>query len=89
MHKKSIFLIRECCEHAAEFIPNNKMVFWEMTRDLLKERTDLLKEPRNAVLRWAADRDGLVQKEMGSGTQVDQDDFELAVERFSARLKTV
>lgn len=87
--QKKLFLIRECCEHAAEFIPSNKTVFSEMIRDLLKERTDLLKEPRNTVLRWAADRDDLVQKEMDSDAQIDQDDFELAVEQFSARLKTV
>lgn len=61
-----------------------------MNRDLLKECTDLLKEPRNNVLRWVADRrDDHVKEEMGSGTQVDQDDFKVAVEQFSARLKAV
>ena len=90
MHKKRPFLIRECCEHAAEFEPYNKTVFWETICDLLKERTDSLKEPRNTVLRWVADRgDDHVQEEMGSGTQVDQDDFKAAVEQFFARLKAV
>lgn len=61
-----------------------------MNRDLLKECTDLLKEPRNNVLRWVADRgDDYVKEVMGSGTQVDQDDFKVAVEQFSARLKAV
>lgn len=33
--------------------------------------------------------DELVQEEMGSGTQVEQDDFKVAVEQFGARLDAV
>lgn len=89
--EKKLILIRECCEHAAEFKLNNKTAFWIMIRDLLKQRTGyLLKEPRNTVLRWVADRrDELVEEEMGSSTQVDQDDFKAAVEQFADRLKVV
>lgn len=62
-----------------------------MICQLLKENTGYdLKEPRNTVLRWVAKRvDELVEEEMGSGTQVDQDDFKVAVEQFNDRLKTV
>lgn len=62
-----------------------------MICNLLKNRTRyLLKKPRNRVLRWVADRgDELVQKEMGSSTQVDQDDFKAAVEQFAGRVKAV
>lgn len=89
--QEKLVLIRECCEHASEYRLNNKMAFWMMIRDLLKARTGyLLKEPRNTVLRWVADRgDELVQEEMGSGTQVDQDDFKAAVEQFAGRIKAV
>lgn len=42
------------------------------------------------MLRWVAKRvDELVEEEMGSGTQVDQDDFKVAVEQFNDRVKTV
>lgn len=89
--QEKLALIRECCEHASEYRLNNKMAFWMLIRDLLKTRTGyLLKEPRNTVLRWVADRgDELVQEEMGSGTQVDQDDFKAAVEQFAGRVKAI
>lgn len=89
--QEKLVLIRECCEHVAEFKPGNKGAFWAMICQLLKENTGYdLKEPRNTVLRWVAKRvDELVEEEMGSGTQVDQDDFKVAVEQFNDRLKTV
>lgn len=89
--QEKLALIRECCEHAGEYRLNNKMAFLMMIRDLLKNRTGyLLKEPRNTVLRWVADRgDELVQEEMGPGTQVDQDNFKVAVEQFAGRVKAV
>ena len=89
--QEKLILIREYCEHAAEFKPRNKKQFWAMIRDLLKEQTGYdLKEPRNTMLRWVADiRDELVSEEMGSGTQVDQDDFKIAVEQFAQRIKAV
>lgn len=79
-------LIRECCKHALEFRPTNKSAFWFMIRDLLKQYTGYLwKEPRNTVLRWVVDcGNELVTEEMGSGTQVDQDDFKAAVEQFAS-----
>ena len=89
--QEKLVLIRECCEYAAEFKLRNKKQFWAMIRDLLKEQTGYdLKEPRNTMLRWVADiRDELVSEEMGSGTQVDQDDFKIAVEQFAQRIKAV
>ncbi|MCJ1348862.1 hypothetical protein MMC31_007095, partial [Peltigera leucophlebia] len=74
-----------------EFKPRNKKQFWAMIRDLLKEQIGYdLKEPRNTVLRWVADiGDELVSEEMGSGTQVDQDNFKTAVEKFAQRIKAV
>lgn len=89
--QEKLVLIRECCEHAAEFKPRNKKQFWATIRDLLKEQTGYdLKEPRNTVLCWVADiGDELVSEKMGSGTQVDQDDFKTAVEQFAQRIKAV
>ena len=49
--QEKLALIRECYEHAKEYRLNNKMAFWMMICDLLKNRTGyLLKEPRNTVL---------------------------------------
>lgn len=47
-------------------------------------------EPRNTVVRWVKARiDELVEEEMGSGIQVDQDDFKAAVEVFRNRWEIV
>lgn len=47
-------------------------------------------EPRNTVTRWVKARiDELVEEEMGSGTQLEQDDFKAAVEQFARRMETV
>ena len=80
--QEKLALIRECCEHVGEYKPWNKTVFWEMIQGLLKNRTgyDLL-EPRLTVMCWVKTRiNELVEEEMGSGTQVEQDDFKAAVE---------
>lgn len=89
--QEKLVLIRECCEHSDEYRGGTKTVFWTMIRELLKERTRYdLAEPRNTVLRWVKARiDELVEEEMGSGTQVDQDDFKAAVELFKDRLEAV
>lgn len=58
---------------------------------LLKDQTgyDLL-EPRVIITRWVKARiDELVDEEMGSGTQVEQDNFKAAVEQFAIRMNTV
>ncbi len=62
-----------------------------MISKLLKNRTgyDLL-EPRNTVLQWLQQLiDELVSEEIGSGTQVEQDDFKAAVEKFCGRIEIV
>ena len=89
--QEKLYLIRECCEHAEEYKPRNKLAFWEMIRRLLREKTGYdLMEPRNTVTRWVKARiDELVEEEMGSGTQVEQDDFKAAVEQFAGRMETV
>lgn len=80
--QEKLYLIRECCEHAEEYKPRNKLAFWEMIRRLLREKTGYdFMELRNTVTRWVKARiDELVEEEMGSGTQVEQDDFKVAVE---------
>lgn len=34
-----LVLIRECCAHAADYKPRNKLAFWEMIRGILKDQT--------------------------------------------------
>lgn len=89
--QEKLVLIRECCEHADKYKPRNKIAFWKMIRVLLKDQTgyDLL-EPRVTITRWVKARiNELVDKEMGSSTQVEQDDFKTAVEQFAIRMNTV
>ena len=62
-----------------------------MISKLLKNRTgyDLL-EPRNTVLQWLQQLiDELVSEEIGSGTQLEQDDFKAAVKKFCGRIEIV
>lgn len=89
--QEKLVLIRESCEHANEYKPRNKTAFWDMIRALLKEQTVYdLQEPRVTVTRWVKARiDELVEEEMGSGTQVEQDDFKAAVEQFASRMNSV
>lgn len=47
-------------------------------------------EPRNTMTRWVkACIDELVEEEMSSGTQVEQDDFKVAMEQFAWQMETV
>lgn len=89
--KEKLALIRECCEHADEYRPGNKSKFWIMIRRLLKERTNYdLVDPRQTVTRWVETRiDELVEKEMGSGTEMERNDIKAAVEQFAGRWHTV
>lgn len=89
--QEKLVLIRECCEHADEYKLGNKTAFWAMISQLLKEQTGYeLSEPQNTIFRWVkALNDELVQEEMGSGTQVEQDDFKAAVKQFGVRLNAV
>ncbi|MCJ1470666.1 hypothetical protein MMC07_009312 [Pseudocyphellaria aurata] len=89
--REKLILIRECCEHADEYRPGNKSKFWLMIRRLLKERTNYdLVDPRQTVTRWVETRiDELVEKEMGSGTEVERNDIKAAVEQFAGRWHTV
>lgn len=89
--QEKFYLIRECCEHVEEYKPRNKLTFWRMIKRLLWEKTgyDLI-EPRNTVTRSVkACIDELVEEQIGSGTQVEQDDFKAAVEQFAWQIKTV
>lgn len=89
--QEKLVLIRKYCEHLMEYKSRNKLAFWEMIRGILKDQTGYdLKEPKNTVLRWVSDRgEELISEEMGSGTQVDQDDFKAVVEQFAQRVKEV
>lgn len=62
-----------------------------MIRDLLKERTGYdLVDPRQTVVKWVGARiEELVEEEMGSGTEVEQNDFKAAVEQFTKRYQEV
>lgn len=62
-----------------------------MIRKLLKDETGYdLQEPRVTITRWVKARiDELVEEEMGSGTQVEQDDFKEAVEKFGERMDAI
>lgn len=83
--QKKLDLIQKCCKYALEFRSTKKIAFQIMIRDLLKQHTGyLLKNPRNTVMRWIADRGNeFVAEEMGFRTQVDQNDFKAAVEQFT------
>ena len=62
-----------------------------MIGGLLKDRTryDLL-EPRITFMCWIkAWNDELVEEKMGLDTQIEQDDFKIAVEQFTIRINTV
>lgn len=50
----------------------------------------MLKKPRNIVLWWVADyRDELIQEEIDSSIQIDQDDFRIVVEQFAGQVKAI
>ncbi len=89
--REKLVLIRECVEHADEYRPGNKTKFWAMISELLKQQTGYeLISPQQTVTRWVKARiDELVEEEMGSGTEVERNDFKTAVETFSARMETV
>lgn len=37
--QEKLVLIRECCKHADEYLPLNKIKFWAMISSLLKQQT--------------------------------------------------
>lgn len=89
--EEKLALIWECVEHADEYKPGTKSVFWTRIRELLKDCTgyDLVKV-RNTVVCWVETQiDELVEEKMGSGIQVDQDDFKAGVEIFKERWEIV
>ena len=89
-HEKLV-LIRECCEHRNEYRALNKTKFWAMISDILKQQTGYhLVNPQQTVTNWVkAQIDELVEEEMGSGTEVERNDFKTAVETFAERMKNV
>lgn len=89
-HEKLV-LIRECCEHAQEYRALNKTKFWAMISDILKQQTGYhLVNPQQTVSNWLkAQIDELVEEEMGSGTEVERNDFKTAVETFAERIRIV
>lgn len=89
-HEK-LTLIRECCEHAEEYRALNKTKFWAMISDILKQQTGYhLVNPQQTVTNWVKSQiDELVEEEMGSGTEVERNDFKTAVEQFAERMRTV
>lgn len=88
---EKIRLIRECCEHAEGYRPGNKTKFWAMISTLLKQHTGYeLVNPGQTVTRWVKTQiNELVEEEMGSGTEVERDDFKTAVEQFAERMQIV
>lgn len=89
--REKLVLIRECCEHMDEYRPGNKTKFWAMISELLKQHTGYdLMHPQQTITRWVKARiDELVEEEMGSGTEVERNDFKAAVEQFAQHMDTV
>ena len=89
--REKLELIRECVEHADKYCPDNKTKIWVMILELLKQQTGYkLISPQQTVTRWMKARiDELVEEEMGSGTEVERNDFKTTVETFAARMETV
>lgn len=75
--KERLVLIRECCEHADEYRPGNKTKFWAIIPEFSRQQAGYeLVIPHKKITRWVKARiDELVQEEMGSGTEVERDDF--------------
>lgn len=47
-------------------------------------------DPKSTVTRWVSTRlDELIEEEMGSGTEVERNDFKASVETFLGRMKVV
>lgn len=88
---KKLVLIKECCKYENEYKPNNKEKFWFMIGKLLKEKIDYkLVYPIQTVTQCVkAQIDKLIEKEIGSGTKVKQDDFKTAVEHFAKQIEVV
>ena len=89
--REKLVLIRECVAHVDEYKPQNKTAFWNMICKLLKDETGYnLQELRVTVTRWVkAHINELVEKEMGFGTQVKQDNFKEAVEKFGEQIDAI
>lgn len=62
-----------------------------MISELLKQQTGYdLMHPQQTVTQWVKARiDELVEEEMGSGTEVERNDFKAAVEQFAHHMETV
>ena len=62
-----------------------------MIGELLKQKTGYkLVHPMQTVIRWVKARiDELVEEKMGSGTEVERDDFKTAVEQFAKQMEEV
>lgn len=88
---EKLVLIRECCEHRNEYCALNKTKFWAMTSDILKQQMGYhLVNPQQTVSNWVkAQIDELVEEKMGSGTEVERNDFKTAVETFAERMRNV
>ena len=86
---QKVILARICVEHAAEYGVIKMGDFWDMITKLLWEQAGYsLKSPRQTVFKWITLRiDELVEEEMGSGTEVECDDFRAAVEKFAERVE--
>lgn len=88
---EKLFLIRECCEYRNKYRALNKTKFWAMISDILKQQTGYhLINPQQTVSNWVkAQIDELIKEEMGSGTEVERNDFKTAVETFAEQMKNV
>lgn len=89
--QEKLFLIKQCVEHKMEYKPNNKGIFWQMMKDLLKEGTGyIFADPRKTVTRWVEARiEEVLDEELGSGNEELRGDFKAAVEDFTERVHEV
>ncbi|KAM0805763.1 hypothetical protein BDR22DRAFT_829103 [Usnea florida] len=88
VHQK-ITLARICVDQAAQYGVMKMQDFWDTVKTLLLEQADYsLKTPRQTVMKWVTERiEEMVEEEMGSGTEVERDEFKAAVEKFAERVE--
>ena len=89
--QEKLILIWECCKHADKYRLLNKTKFWAMISNLLKQQTgyNLVNSAQTVICLVKSQINELVEEELGSGTEVEKDDFKTAVEQFANRMKTV
>lgn len=89
--REKLILIWECCEYVDKYQPGNKMEFWAVITELLKNKTGYyLMYWQQIITHWIkAHIDEFVKEEMGSGTNIKKNDFKVAVKQFAEYMEIV